>query len=146
MSIIQKISTSHNINNVNSKQPLVSFIIPTLNSEHTLEKCLKSIRMQSYPFIEIIIIDGGSTDSTISIAKRYNTRIFKLVGPLGAARQLGFKYATGELIANWDADIYIPHRDWLQGAVQTLLSNPNASTLWVFNVLLVQLENDARAS
>jgi glycosyltransferase involved in cell wall biosynthesis len=113
--------------------PKVSFIIPTLNSERTLERCLKSIVAQEYPSIEIIIVDGGSTDNTIDIAKRYNTHIFKFKGRLGAARQLGVDHSSGELIANWDSDIYIPDKGWLRRAVQTLLSYPNASTLWVRN-------------
>jgi glycosyltransferase involved in cell wall biosynthesis len=126
---------SHSIkNNIeNFELPKVSFIIPTLNSERTLEKCLKSIVAQEYPSIEIIIIDGGSTDNTIGIAKRYATHIFKFRGRLGAARQLGVDHASGELIANWDSDIYIPGKDWLRRAVQILLSYPNASTLWVRN-------------
>jgi len=122
-------------NNIeNFELPKVSFIIPTLNSERTLEKCLKSIITQKYPSIEIIIIDGGSTDNTISIAKEYATKIFKFRGSLGAARQLGIDHASGELIANWDSDIYIPDKDWLRRAVQTLLSCPDASTLWVYNI------------
>jgi glycosyltransferase involved in cell wall biosynthesis len=120
-------------NTENFELPKVSFIIPTLNSERTLEKCLKSIIAQKYPSIEIIIIDGGSTDNTIGIAKRYATQVFKFRGSLGAARQLGIDHASGELVANWDSDIYIPDKDWLRRAVQTLLSHPNSSTLWVYN-------------
>jgi len=130
----QTILRSAKNNTENFELPKVSFIIPTLNSERTLEKCLKSIITQKYPSIEIIIIDGGSTDNTIGIAKKYATQIFKFRGSLGAARQLGIDHASGELIANWDSDIYIPDKDWLRRAVQTLLSYPNASTLWVYNI------------
>ena len=58
-------------------EPLLSVIIPTYNSEETLEKTLTSLRMQTIPQeqMEILIIDGGSTDSTLEIAKKYNTII-----------------------------------------------------------------------
>jgi glycosyltransferase involved in cell wall biosynthesis len=104
-------------NTENFELPKVSFIIPTLNSGRTLEKCLKSIITQKYPSIEIIIIDGGSTDNTIDIAKRYATQVFKFRGILGAARQLGIDHASGELITNWNSEIYIPDKDWLRRAV-----------------------------
>ncbi|MHA1705898.1 MAG: glycosyltransferase [Promethearchaeota archaeon] len=118
----------------NSHLPLVSFIIPTLNSEKTLEKCLRSITEQDYPSIEIIIVDGGSKDNTINIAMKYNAKVLEFRGNLGAARQLGISKASGELIANWDSDIYIPHKGWLRRAIQILLSYPNASTLWIYNI------------
>lgn len=57
--------------------PSVSFIIPTLNASWILERCLKAIRDQNYPRnkVEIIVADGGSTDSTIKIAKKYDARV-----------------------------------------------------------------------
>ncbi|RLE41359.1 hypothetical protein DRJ19_06075 [Candidatus Woesearchaeota archaeon] len=113
--------------------PKVSFIIPTLNSGRTLEKCLESIFKQEYPNIEVIIIDGGSVDNTVKIAKKYNTKILRVRGPLGVARQVGVVNSSGELIANWDSDVYIPYRRWLKNAVQTLLQYPEASTLWILN-------------
>lgn len=50
--------------------PKVSFCIPTLNNEDTIEKCLSSIANQDYPSVEIIIVDGNSKDKTIEIAKK----------------------------------------------------------------------------
>ena len=54
--------------------PSISIIIPTLNSAKTLKDCLQSIEMQDYPKdrIEIIIADGGSTDSTLSIISEFS--------------------------------------------------------------------------
>jgi glycosyltransferase involved in cell wall biosynthesis len=52
---------------------MISIIIPTYNSEAVLTSCLDSISHQSYPFVELIIVDGNSTDSTLSIAKRYSS-------------------------------------------------------------------------
>ena len=59
--------------------PLVSFLIPTLNSERVLGDCLKSIVDQAYPKkkIEIIVADAGSKDKTLEIAKKYKAKIYK---------------------------------------------------------------------
>ena len=115
-------------------QPLVSFVIPVLNSERTLERCLKSIICQNYPKVEILVIDGGSTDSSIDIAKRYGAKICHLKGPLGDVRKVGIDNSSGELIALWDSDVYIPHRKWLLQSVNVLNKFPKASTLWIRTV------------
>jgi glycosyltransferase involved in cell wall biosynthesis len=111
--------------------PLVSFVIPTLNSEKTLEKCLNSISRQDYPSIEILIIDGGSIDNTIKIAQKFNAKIHVFKGPLGDARKLGFEISYGELIGFWDSDIYLPNSKWLSKSVKVLQQFPKASTLWI---------------
>ena len=53
------------------ENPLVSVIIPTYNSSRTLEKCLESIKNQTYKNIEIIVVDNNSTDNTKEIAKKF---------------------------------------------------------------------------
>ena len=56
--------------------PSISIVIPTLNSERTIEKCLSSIASQNYPKekVETIIVDGGSSDSTIRKSKSFRIR------------------------------------------------------------------------
>jgi len=56
------------------KDPVVSIIIPTLNSGATLQFCLESLVSQTYDNIEILIIDGLSTDNTLDIANNYSSR------------------------------------------------------------------------
>jgi Glycosyltransferases involved in cell wall biogenesis len=53
----------------------VAIITVVYNNKNTIEDCLQSVRNQTYPSIEHIIIDGGSTDGTIEVIKRYENKI-----------------------------------------------------------------------
>lgn len=57
------------------KKDLISIICVTKNVEDYLERCLQSIFSQTYPHIQIIIIDGASTDNTINILKKWDSKI-----------------------------------------------------------------------
>lgn len=90
----------------------LSVIIPTLNEEKFIETCLQSIRNQTIP-AEIIVVDGGSTDQTVEIAKRYADKV--LVAPgirIGNSRQMGLEAAKNPIVISTDADIIAPP-DWL---------------------------------
>lgn len=88
--------------------PLVSILIPTLNSEKTLKKCLSSIINQTYKNIEIILIDGGSNDSTTSIASDYSCKILTLIGKERSAQlNYGSNAATGKYIYRVDSDFVL---------------------------------------
>jgi len=101
-----------------NKMPRVSVVIPTLNDEPTLSKCLSSISNQDISDIEIIIIDGGSDDRTIDIAENYNCKILtERKGTISYAREVGVEAATGEFIAFTDADCVVPE-DWLSTLLQ----------------------------
>ncbi|MCX7919872.1 MAG: glycosyltransferase family 2 protein [bacterium] len=86
--------------------PLVSINIPTYNAARTLAKCLDHVKNQVYPNIEIVIIDSDSTDETIEIARRYQTRILT-AGDLAEARKVGVLESYGEYVYFLDADQYI---------------------------------------
>jgi glycosyltransferase involved in cell wall biosynthesis len=81
--------------------PSISIVIPTFRGGDTLEACLESLLGQSYPSLEIIVIDGGSEDATGDILQRYEDRITYWVseGDDGQADALnkGFARATGEV-------------------------------------------------
>lgn len=86
---------------------IFSIIMPTLNSERTIEKVLKSIRNQDFPQekIELLVIDGGSTDKTVDIAKRYNAKVLKNPKKVPeAAKQIGMIHARGTWIIEQDSD------------------------------------------
>jgi len=110
--------------------PKVSFCIPTLNNEGTIEACLSSIVAQDYPSIEIIIIDGYSNDRTVEIAKKFTDNILFDSGTYGSACQTGFRYSSGEIIALFDSDLIIPHNSWLKEAIRYFNYAPNVSTVW----------------
>jgi glycosyltransferase involved in cell wall biosynthesis len=84
--------------------PLVSVNIPTRNSSKTLSSCIESIKKQTYPNIEIIVIDSNSTDNTLDIAKSYSTEIISTNWKLLGARYLGAKASKGEYILLLDSD------------------------------------------
>jgi len=84
--------------------PLVSINIPTMNSERTIKKTLESIKRQSYPNYEIIIIDKNSSDDTLKIAKKFNCKIFNDKRKLLGARYLGVTKSSGEFIILLDSD------------------------------------------
>lgn len=95
----------------------ISIIIASLNSARVLESCLKSLRSQKYPQskLEILLVDGGSTDNTLNIAKKYNCHLIN--NPLKtaeAAKALGLSKSTGDLVALIDSDNILPNKNWLK--------------------------------
>ena len=106
--------------NMQNKSIDVSFIIPTKNSETTIKKCLEAITNQQTNLLhEIIIVDGGSSDKTIEIAKSYNVRIFVCDGFVSKARKFGVNAALGKYVAFVDSDVYIS-KNWLENIILTI--------------------------
>ena len=96
--------------------PLVSVVIPTLNSQKLIENCLGSIKAQTYPNIEIIVVDGFSKDNTPDIARRYTEHVH-IFGPdqskervFGGPyqRNYGCAKARGEFVYWVDSDMELP--------------------------------------
>lgn len=110
--------------------PRVSFCIPTLNSENTLDNCLRSIANQEYPDVEIVIVDGFSEDRTVGIARKYTDKIYFEKGKLGSARQTSIERSTGRILGLFDSDIVIPHKKWLINAVRFFNYGPRVGTVW----------------
>jgi glycosyltransferase involved in cell wall biosynthesis len=101
--------------------PRVSIVIPTFNSARTLPACLEAIRAQHYPreSVELIIADGGSTDDTLAIARRFGCdRIVPNELRTGeAGKSAGIRAATGDLIALVDSDNILDSPGWLSQMV-----------------------------
>lgn len=108
--------------------PGISILIPTLNSERYVEKCLESVRAQDYPqdLIEIIVADAGSVDNTLALLSRYEVyRVVPNPGVTGeAARAILNRLATKELILSIDSDNYLVGSDWLRRMVEPLADDP----------------------
>lgn len=93
---------------------LISIIIPVFNVELYLERCLESVLNQDYPNIEIVLIDDGSTDNSLSICQKYYNRYPKKIQVLnqknmGAsiARKEGLQSAKGQYIVFVDSDDFV---------------------------------------
>lgn len=103
---------------------MVSIIVPIYNTEQYLNKCLKSIQNQTYSFIEVIMIDDGSTDESRKVANRYvekdeRFRLYSQVNSgVSVARNRGLDLANGEYVLFVDSD------DWIEPQmVETLIHN-----------------------
>lgn len=85
--------------------PIVSIIIPTLDNQDTIAICLESINQQTYDAIEIIVVDGGSTDFTNEICNKYNVTLLKPELGRSGARVKGARKASGKYLFHVDSDM-----------------------------------------
>lgn len=106
--------------------PLVSVITPTFNMGRRLERCLESVRDQTYGSIEHIVIDGGSTDETVEILRTSDVRwISEPDEGQSDAINKGLRMATGEILGWLNADDeLVPNA--LEQVVSALSRNPDA--------------------
>ncbi len=88
----------------------ISIIVPTLNEEKYIEKCLKSLKKQNFQGkYEIIVSDAYSSDKTVEIAKKYADKIvFTKKRTSGSGRNNGAKYSQGKYLIFVDADTCLP--------------------------------------
>lgn len=95
------------------EEQLISIIIPVYNVENYLDRCLDSVINQTYKYIDVVVIDDGSTDRSGQIADSYAAnheyiRVFhKRNEGIGATRNLGIELAKGDYILFVDSDDYI---------------------------------------
>jgi len=109
--------------------PTISIVTATFNSGKTLDRCLIAVLDQDYPKgkIEIVLGDGGSTDNTLEIAKKFDAIVCKIPKEKQHAeynRGVAFNKAKGELALILDHDNFIPYKTWLKDMVKPLLENP----------------------
>src|SRR5258708_514572 len=116
-------------------QPLVSIVLPTLNGSRYIASSLESCIRQSYGHLELIVVDGGSTDGTLDIVRSYADPRIRIVnqannaGRLPGALNEGFAQAQGDFFT-WtqDDDCYTP--DALASMVAALQAEPEVGFVY----------------
>jgi len=99
--------------------PLVSVVVCTYNGARTIRDCMEGLAKLEYPNFEVIVVNDGSTDGTLSIVEQYPVRIISSENRgLGSARNTGMDAANGEYIAYTDDDAR-PDPHWLHYIVST---------------------------
>lgn len=88
-------------------KPIVSVIVTTKNNTATLNKCLASIKAQTYPQVELVIVDNFSTDDTLEIAKKYTKKAYTKGPERSTQRNYAVQEATGDYIAIIDSDMIL---------------------------------------
>jgi len=107
---------------------LISVVIPALNSASTISHTLSSIFSNEFPrsLYEVLVIDNGSSDDTVQIAKRYPVKVHhcpkKGIGP---PRNFGIRMAKGDIVCFTDSDCIV-EKDWLEKITGFFEQNPKA--------------------
>ena len=90
---------------------MISVIVNVFNGEKYIKKCLDSIINQTYKDLEILIIDDGSIDSTLSICKKYKDKRIRIISGknigISLSRNIGLDNARGDYLFFVDSDDYI---------------------------------------
>jgi glycosyltransferase involved in cell wall biosynthesis len=108
------------------KKPKISFVLATYQGERTIKKCLDSIFFQDYPksLMEVLILDGGSKDKTLEIAKNYDVKIFnnlkKYSEGEGMGKAQGFEKSSGDIIIFIDQDNVFLSKDCVNNLIKPL--------------------------
>jgi glycosyltransferase involved in cell wall biosynthesis len=96
----------------------VSAVLSNYNSGRFLSEAIESVLSQSYPEVELLVVDDGSTDDSLAVLDRYQDRISSVRQPnrgVAAARNRGIAESRGELVAFLDADdVWLPEKLALQ--------------------------------
>lgn len=111
--------------------PKISIITPTLNQSAFIEETIRSVIDQNYPNLEYIIVDGGSTDGTLEIIKKYSKFLSYISEPDNSqsdAINKGIKLSTGEIMAYLNSDdVYLPN--CLNKVGEYFLKNPESKII-----------------
>lgn len=113
----------------------ISIIVPIYNAEKTLKKCINSVINQNFQEWELLLIDDGSTDSSLNLCKEYekiDSRIkafSKQNGGVSSARNYGIEKVNGDFIIFIDSDDYIEN-NLLQSAINAYKNHKTDLIIW----------------
>lgn len=106
-------------------RPLVSMIVPNYNYARALDLCLRALQEQTYPHLEIILVDDRSTDDSVAVAEALGVRVIQpeTNGGVSVARNFGAAHAKGEILFFVDSDVALDP-DAVANAVATFDGKP----------------------
>lgn len=130
-------------------QPLISVIIPCYNQARFTKEAINSALNQTYPHVEVILVNDGSTDDTAKMAAEYRDKvkyIYQRNAGTAAARNTGIRNSKGHLIALLDHDdIWLPYK--LEYQLPYFMNNADVGMVYtgvrVFNAYTREITSDA---
>lgn len=110
--------------------PTISVIIPVHNGAQDLKSCLEAVRTSTYPHYECIVVDDGSTDDSLAVARRLADKIIALPsrGGPARARNVGARSAAGDILFFIDVDVCITPRT-LEQVAESFAQDPAVDAL-----------------
>ncbi len=116
------------------KSPYISVITVCFNAAEFIEQAIQSVLSQSYPLVEYIVIDGGSTDGTVEVIRRYESRLAywhtRPDGGIAQAFNLGLDQAHGDWVLFLNADDLLLGPGVIEQMVPYLLSHKEADVVF----------------
>ena len=108
--------------------PLVSIIVTTKNNHATLDACLASIAAQTYPTIELLVVDNASVDDTKDIARNYTSLVWDKGPERSTQRNFGVQQSSGEYVMIIDSDMELAP-EVVEACVQAMQAAPDRGAL-----------------